>query len=555
MEWESARVQTERLVCGPAYARAMRAQAVALDRQAVGLLRGEGALDLALGRLLLALDREDRLLKLGFARLVDYAREFPGVSWSTVSGWLRLARGLATRPLLRRAVVAGLVSPRKARLVFGVAHGDAEAAWAFRASRLTEDRLRAALAAQGSAPSDEPAAFETLVAELDEEQRRRLELGLSAAEGIDGIGPTRWRRYEAMALEYLSSHGDVLAAWDDAQAATAPRSPDRECGPALDPAEKRRLGALVERELAALAEAGLLVAEPQEGGEPLPADAFELHERAMRLFAARRNRELALGVVLFELSASCHWERLGFPTRERYCRERLGISPRTMRHKAGLEWDLRGLPALRAALEQGRLNFTQARLIARRATPFDVEHRIEQAAATTVQELQDEDLEERERQIRDAGLVEVRAPEDVLPLILDAIACAKLVAAHHGERIGDGEALARIAQHFWGVWRHHGRKRISRKRRAILERQKHQCAVPGCGAPIQHLHHVVPRSRGGSDDPGNQIGLCAFHHLRGVHGGLLRVVGAAGERLEWTFAGTGAEWMTIGGWRVRRAGT
>ena len=99
----------------------------------------------------------------------------------------------------------------------------------------------AANASQPAAsPSDEPAAFETLVAELDEEQRRRLELGLSAAEGIDGIGPTRWRRYEAMALEYLSSHGDVLAAWDDAQAATAPRSPDRERGPALDPAEERR---------------------------------------------------------------------------------------------------------------------------------------------------------------------------------------------------------------------------------------------------------------------------------------------------------------------------
>ena len=137
-------------------------------------------------------------------------------------------------------------------------------------------------------------------------------------------------------------------------------------------------------------------------------------------------------------------------------------------------------------------------------------------------------------------------------MILDAIACAQLVAAHAGERIGEGEALARVAHHFYRVWQRHKKPRISRKRRAIYERQKGRCAVPGCSGKIQHLHHLEPRARGGSDDLDNLIGLCAYHHLSGVHGGLLEVRGRSGTLVRWRFRGTGEEWVTRGGCEVRR---
>jgi hypothetical protein len=59
-----------------------------LDRQAdaalVRLARGGGAIDLAIGQALVALGEGDRLLELGFSRMVDYARESLGVS--TASG-------------------------------------------------------------------------------------------------------------------------------------------------------------------------------------------------------------------------------------------------------------------------------------------------------------------------------------------------------------------------------------------------------------------------------------------------------------------------------------
>jgi hypothetical protein len=61
-----------------------------------------------------------------------------------------------------------------------------------------------------------------------------------------------------------------------------------------------------------------------------------------------------------------------------------------------------------------------------------------------------------------------------------------------------------------------------------------RCAVPGCTS-LQNLHehHVRFRSAGGGDALDNRITLCAFHHLRGVHAGLLRCVGRAPDGLRW----------------------
>ncbi len=55
-------------------------------------------------------------------------------------------------------------------------------------------------------------------------------------------------------------------------------------------------------------------------------------------------------------------------------------------------------------------------------------------------------------------------------------------------------------------------------RRAIITRDKH-CAAPGCDTPPTacHVHHIIPRSQGGTTSLGNCILLCSFHHLIMVH--------------------------------------
>ena len=74
-------------------------------------------------------------------------------------------------------------------------------------------------------------------------------------------------------------------------------------------------------------------------------------------------------------------------------------------------------------------------------------------------------------------------------------------------------------------------KRVPRPLR-IFERDDWRCTVPGCSSRRNlQAHHVVFRSQNGTDDDSNLITLCAFHHLRGVHGGTGRVTGQAPDNV------------------------
>jgi 5-methylcytosine-specific restriction endonuclease McrA len=55
-------------------------------------------------------------------------------------------------------------------------------------------------------------------------------------------------------------------------------------------------------------------------------------------------------------------------------------------------------------------------------------------------------------------------------------------------------------------------------RRAIIMRDR-RCAAPGCDQPPAacHVHHIVPRSRGGPTSLTNCLLLCSFHHLIMIH--------------------------------------
>jgi len=50
-------------------------------------------------------------------------------------------------------------------------------------------------------------------------------------------------------------------------------------------------------------------------------------------------------------------------------------------------------------------------------------------------------------------------------------------------------------------------------RAAVMARDRHRCATPGCGATIfLEVHHVLPRNRGGSNQAENLITLCSRCH-------------------------------------------
>ena len=66
----------------------------------------------------------------------------------------------------------------------------------------------------------------------------------------------------------------------------------------------------------------------------------------------------------------------------------------------------------------------------------------------------------------------------------------------------------------------------------VIARDGYRCMVPGCTSRRNlQDHHVEFRSAGGSDEPDNRVTLCAFHHLRCLHAGFLRIAGRAPDEL------------------------
>jgi hypothetical protein len=67
-------------------------------------------------------------------------------------------------------------------------------------------------------------------------------------------------------------------------------------------------------------------------------------------------------------------------------------------------------------------------------------------------------------------------------------------------------------------------------RRAVLARDQRRCRVPGCSHAVYlDIHHIVPRSEGGSNDPENTITICGAHHRANHHGELIIELGADGS--------------------------
>ena len=97
-----------------------------------------------------------------------------------------------------------------------------------------------------------------------------------------------------------------------------------------------------------------------------------------------------------------------------------------------------------------------------------------------------------------------------------------------------------MLEHALATWEleHRALRTVSRRLRAILERDGWRCTVPGCTSRRNlQVHHIVFRAAGGGDASSNLTTLCAFHHHRGVHSGRLRISGVAPHAL-WFELGT-----------------
>ena len=89
--------------------------------------------------------------------------------------------------------------------------------------------------------------------------------------------------------------------------------------------------------------------------------------------------------------------------------------------------------------------------------------------------------------------------------------------------------LERMLAHVVSDW-----EALPRHDDPIFARDGWRCAVPACGARGNlHDHHLQFRSQGGNNALENRVAVCAWHHLRGIHAGLVRARGTAPAEVRW----------------------
>jgi hypothetical protein len=225
----------------------------------------------------------------------------------------------------------------------------------------------------------------------------------------------------------------------------------------------------------------------QDLGEATP---LELDRRFRAAMAFLQRVDLELGRILRQILERHLHRELGFASFEEYVVERLDLSPRTARRLVRLA---RAPEAVATAFREGRITLLTAEAILRGA-PLD--------ETVTLRRLQEQVQPE----------VDFWAPPAVARLFLAMVSTM---------------GLEGLLDHAIGTW-----LALAQPGYEDFERDGWRCTVPACTARRNlHGHHIVFRSHGGPDEAWNRTTLCAWHHLRGVHGGRIRIRGRAPEAL------------------------
>jgi hypothetical protein len=528
--------------------------------------------------------------RLGFARLRDYAVERAGMSARQVQDLAHVDSAFARLPACEAAFLAGSLSWTQARLIARVATPEDEAHWIGAAQRMTaralarEMRALDVRAAGAALSTDEDGTLEELCESVSLRctpvVRAKVHRARQLARRVTGESLPNWACMEAVAAEVLSAvplDGRALEGLPPLQIAAAEAEwPWSRSGRGRRPGSAFSLPS----DVPCTHLEGALPAFLRNLVRGLDdADAFDLDARLRRAMKLEQAFEAQLAPLLLNVASRRGYRALGFANLDDYVRERLGMSPRKAQALLRLERTGARCPELRAAFRSGALSWVQAQAlvpvvrlagsgpwheawvehagrVSVRRLEEDVEHAVVAAAAIGAAALDpgslagpDEvlgaaatrDPQKDPREDPQTG-APAKAPESTASTALtarfffsgprDAIRLFRAVLAtvqrrierREGRMVTESEAVGLMLEHFLAVW---GRSRIP-KAHAVFERDGWRCTVPGCTSYRNlHDHHIRFRSAGGSNDLANRTTLCAWHHLRGVHAGLVRCQGTA----------------------------
>jgi hypothetical protein len=570
---------------------------LALDRRLDALCREQGPLRVVLARIAWRLVVVRAWERIGYARLSDYAVERLGLSARWVRSLALVGEGFRAFPRLEEALLSGTLGFTKVRLLANLPRGEDEASWIARASRVTAEQLSKMVRAVDRGSVDAG------LAEGDEATSRVFEVSCTpdvrwkwyAARGAASRAAGRMLHVaeaaELIAAEVLSAlpvdEEVEEEAYDEADASWSRPSDGAEDTGAPETFGSVEPGAASADRSTRPPWPGYGVLEGLLAGLE-QADAFELDERFRRALSMEQRLDARIGPLLAVV-----WDRwvhraLGFPTREAYARERLGMDPTRARALVRLERAAALSEPFARAYRTGALSWVKAGILvplvssdplgrfmedwvawAERVTVRRLREDVEWALALEETDpvafrqsggLPPEARGELDREIgaprREPGVdaalqlereigappreaaeetcsVRFFGPADVVKLFR-AVLCTvrRRMERDMGSLPTEGEALGAMLDHALSSWGALDGKVPARHR--VFDRDGWRCALPGCTSMQNlHDHHIRFRSAQGSDALDNRVTLCAFHHLRGVHAARLRCVGRAPDGLTW----------------------
>ncbi len=552
------------------------------EDELIRLARAQGPLREALARVAARFVSTQGWSRLGYARLGDYARERLGTSARSVQDWACVGARLDELPRLRAALASGLLPWSKVRLLARFVETQNERGWIAYAEQQSVKTL------EGELRTVDRGALEAGAIERGQEEkdtRVRISVPFSLAmkwqrtkrqaSRIEGVKLSAGEALERVTAEVLAALPVQLEVVDDE---------------AVDDRDGFQFGHGRSSAASSNEAVPWIPAAVEGDSPPAPAflsrlvdglddaDAFELDARLRQVIRLEQRLDAQIAALVRKVTAPEYEWSGKRPTRDVLARELLGMSPSKLRALLRIERVGDQCPALLEAYRDGALSWSQADTLAplldrdfdggwreewvayaqivtgvrlkeaverakflRDADPEVYERHREDPAWFASPQAEEEDQDRQKcahpRHLGGPIRISFDAASDVVKLFR-AVLCTvrRAIERDTGRLPSEAEGFEAMLAHVldgWDVDDPWLKKNISRKHREVLDRDHWQCVFPGCTSQRNlHVHHIRFRSAGGGNEAENLTTLCAFHHLRGVHGGTVSVTGSAPDRLE-----------------------
>jgi hypothetical protein len=408
----------------------------AIDRELARLGRGAGTLRLRLGEVLDQLAVQGGHHALGFSSLAAYALERCERSGRWAIESRTVARRLGELRRLRAALRSGELSWSMVELVSRHASVDSEAALVEQARSCTVRQMREALKVGGSEDEADEAEppMRTLTVTLPAEDAWAFECSRLLVEHLEGGKASTDMVMTALLAEgEITLQGMVAAGARDG----GERSEDQAARAAkwLEELARYRAEAEVRCEpripRGGLGEQGW----QREGAQMVDEDPIALDRCIRSLARELAERELALGSAAVRLFEANGWRRLGYATAGQYARERVGLSYSALKSHMTLARRSVREPAVRDALDAGRIGREAALLVGRVATPKTALAWVARAEQRTIKHLHEE-VRAAELIARMTACGEVEPPDDELLTVVQEIESAVVSGRIYHEGFG-----------------------------------------------------------------------------------------------------------------------